>query len=176
MEHMHYLYFKLKGKQVSTLNSKVPLSHRQIFYFVDLLVGAGRLEADDTFSTKKNNNQLAAEHSRQNTPQCPLALIKCFCLCQRTCSIWMQRGNVVEQTRFVISSVCGYILVAMHGGCLSQVILWLWTILEQQVILTTFQQCRGVNSCFALCLRPPFPSVFMLRENSLLIGLASFLI
>lgn len=46
------------------------------------------------------------------------------------------------------------VLVAVHEWCLSQVILWLWMMVGQRVLLTTFQQCRGVNSCFALCLRP----------------------
>lgn len=32
---------------------------------------------------------------------CPLALIKCFCFCQKTCSISMQRVNVVEQRNMI---------------------------------------------------------------------------
>lgn len=51
--------------------------------------------------------------------------------------------------------------------CLSQVILW------RRVVFTTFQQCRGLivvlHSVWGLVL-----SIFMLRENSLVTGLASF--
>lgn len=42
-------------------------------------------------------------------PWCPLALINCCRLCQWTHSIWLQHGNVGEQTRFVITSACGFI-------------------------------------------------------------------
>lgn len=86
----------------------------------------------------------------------------------------LQHENVIEQTLFVITSACGFI-----GGDA-------WVVFESsealtvsdygtRVLLTTFKQCRGVNNCFALCLEPPCcPSIFMLRENSLLVGLASF--
>lgn len=56
-----------------------------------------------------NHNQLDAQHGCQNAPQCPLSPINCFSLYQRTCSILIQCGNVVEQTQFFITSSFGYI-------------------------------------------------------------------
>lgn len=45
-------------------------------------------------------------------PKCttvPTLLKNSVCLYQRTCCILMQRGNVAEQTRFVITVLCCYI-------------------------------------------------------------------
>lgn len=67
----------------------------------------------------------------------------------------MQCDNVVEQTNMICHHLfLQAILVAMHEWCLSQVILWLWMMAGQRMLLTTFRQCREVNSCFGLCLRP----------------------
>lgn len=46
------------------------------------------------------------------------------------------------------------VLLDIYEWCSSWVVLWLWLIEEQQALLTTFQQHKGVNGCFALCLRP----------------------
>lgn len=65
------------------------------------------------------------------------------------------------------------VMMVMQEWCLCQWILWLWEIVGLEALLTTFQQCRGVNSCFH-SIWDPLPSIFILREDSPEEGLPSF--
>ena len=72
--------------------------------FVDLFMAAWRLDVGGRLMTQdgaRNHNQLAAQHSCQSAPQCLLALMNCFSSYQRTHSILLHCGDVVEQTNTI---------------------------------------------------------------------------
>lgn len=159
MEHMLFwnVFFKTQIESSSQKSLYATLFSLIFIYFllqditclcVNVGLGAVKFGA-------RNLNQLAAQHSCQNAPQCRLALINCLCLYCKTCSILMQRCNVVEQT----NRICHRLFLWLYWWqCMSGVWVKWFSGCEwwggQRVLLTTFQECRGVNSCFALCLRP----------------------
>lgn len=72
--------------------------------FVDLFMAAWRLDVGGGLMAHdgaRNHDRLAAQHSCQSAPQCPLALINCFSSYQRTRSILPHCGGVVEQTNMI---------------------------------------------------------------------------
>lgn len=99
-----FVFFKLGRNQISTLSSPNSLlSRSQILLLtsswqLDVLM---LVEGWWHMMVPGITTRLAAQHSCQSAPQCPLALMNCFSSYQRTRSILPHCGGDVEQTNMI---------------------------------------------------------------------------